>query len=246
MIADITLAAGERMSISPDWKPKAMLTLNWPLADRAGAEIKIDGRPQTVSQSTPLEFPVEPGRHVVQIMRPGSATFNAMPVVVEDQPAMVVVLTRPPEDARLVFDWPADQRKDAELTVDGRSETAGIGTGSNPFELMLKPGRHVVQINRAGFEPFNQAVDLVPGSNQPINPSWTPEQKKPPTVVETPIPVETAPKPAKKLPIPAATEQEQIAKQLDDLYKLTITHIFAPWCPRRGGAVEVFHSHAKA
>jgi hypothetical protein len=29
--ADITLAAGERTSVSPDWKPKAMLTLNWPL-----------------------------------------------------------------------------------------------------------------------------------------------------------------------------------------------------------------------
>ena len=249
MTADITLAAGERRSLSPDWKPKAMLRLNWPLADRTGAELKIDGRPQIVSQivsqSAPLEFPVEPGRHVVQITRPGSAPFNAALVAVEDQPAMVVVLTRPPEDARLVFDWPTAQRNGAAMTIDGRTIS---GLGVEPFELKLNPGRHKVHITRPGYLTFNQTVDLASGVNPPLRPTWTAirttaigsqatkaqvtksqvttPNATPPRVADTTVPAEsttpsetTAPQPAKKLPVPPAADQERIARQLDELYK---------------------------
>ena len=240
MTADIILAAGERMSISPDWKPKAMLTLNWPLPDRIAAELKIDGRPQSVSQSAPLEFPVEPGRHVVQITRPGSAPFNATPVVVEGQPAIVVVVTRPPEDARLVFDWPTAQRNGSTITIDGRTIS---GFDVEPFELNLNPGRHKVHITRPGFQTFNRTIDLVSGVNPPLRPTWTALRTKaigsqatnskvttpnsiPPRIADTNVPAEsttpsesTAPRPAKKLPVPPAADQERVAKQLDELYK---------------------------
>ena len=73
----------------------------------------------------------------------------------------------------------------------------------------------------AGFEPFNQSVDLSAGTDSAIKPTWTPEATIAiaPTVADTPPPVEVAPQPAKKLPIPIAAEQEKIAKQLNDLYK---------------------------
>ena len=129
---------------------------------------------------------------------------------------------RTPAEAKLVFDWPAGERKDAELIVDGSSRTIADGSGSVPFALTLKPGRHVVHITRRGFEPFNQSVDLSARTNSAIKPIWTRETKiaNAPTVVETPVQVETtAPRPAKKLPVPAAAEQEKIAKQLNELYK---------------------------
>ena len=92
-----------------------------------------------------------------------------------------------------------------------------------PLELTVEPGRHVVRIHRAGFESFSTTVELDVGANKAIKPSWTPEQKSP--VVDTPssAAAETTPQPVKKLAPPSAEEQARIAKQLDDLYKLSRT-----------------------
>jgi hypothetical protein len=219
MTADITLAAGERMSVSSDWKPKAVLALSWPAALRSGAVLKIDGHVQSISQHDPLEMPVEPGRHTIQVTRPGSDPIGMSALVAFDGRELVAIAA-PRAGAKLVFDWPAGERKDAELIVDGSSRAIADGSDSEPFALTLEPGRHVVQITRRGFEPFNQAIELSAGANSAIKPTWAPEQKSTaPTVADTQVAVEVAPQPAKKLPVPTAAEQEKIAKQLNNLYK---------------------------
>ncbi len=217
----VDLAAGSQQTVAADWKPKAMLVLSWPLGLRSGAELKIDGRVQTISQHDPLEVPVEPGRRTIVITRKGFNPIQTTATVAADGRELVAIAA-PPTTAKLVFDWPAAERKDAELTIDGRSQTVAAESDSAPFEVTLPPGRHVVHITRTGFEPFNRSVDLSAGAESAIKPTWTPETKiaTAPTVAETPVPVETtAPQPAKKLPIPAAAEQDKIAKQLNDLYK---------------------------
>jgi hypothetical protein len=218
--SDINLTAGQRLSVSPDWKPKAVLVLNWSPGQRSGAVLKIDGRVQSISQHDPMEVPVEPGRHTIQITRPGFDPIVTLAVVAADGRELVSIAA-PPTTAKLVFDWPAAERKDAELIVDGSSRAIADGSDSERLALTLKPGRHVVHVTRRGFEPFNQAVDLSAGTDSEIKPTWAPERiiVAVPTVNETPVPVEVAPQPAKKPPIPPAAEQEKIAKQLNDLYK---------------------------
>jgi hypothetical protein len=221
--ANVAVAAGQQQTVPPNWKNKATLVLSWPLAMRSRAELEVDGRVQPISQHEPLELPVEPGRHLIQITRPGFPTIGMTAIVAPDGRELVSIAPPPAAAAKLVFDWPVDQRKDAELTVDGRSQTVAAGSDGTPLELSLEPGRHVVHITRTGFAPFNQPIDLAAGANQSVKPIWTPEQKKGPTVAETPAPVEAtpepAPEPAKKLPVPAAAELQRIAKQLDDHYK---------------------------
>jgi len=216
----VDLAAGQRLSVSADWKPKAVLGLSWPSGLRSGAVLKIDGRVQSISQHDPMEVPVEPGRHTIQIIRPGFDPIVTSALVAADGRELVAIAA-PPAGAKIVFDWPADKRNDAELIVDGSNRTIADGSDSAPFALTLEPGRHVVHITRRGFEPFNQAIDLLAGTESQIKPTWTPETKTAtvPTVADTPVPVEVAPQPVKKLPIPTAAEQEKLAKQLNDLYK---------------------------
>jgi hypothetical protein len=55
---DVSLAAGQRLSVPDDWKPKATLVLSWPPALRSGAVLKVDGHSQTISQHDPMEVPV--------------------------------------------------------------------------------------------------------------------------------------------------------------------------------------------
>jgi hypothetical protein len=221
--ANVALAAGQRQTAPADWKPKSVLVLNWPLSARAGAELKIDGRTHAVAQHDPLELAVEPGPHVVQITRSDSAPIVRSATLAPEGRALVAIAAPPPTTAKLVFDWPTDQRKDAELIIDGSKQTVASGSDSASFALVVSPGRHVVHITRAGFEPFNQTIELAAGENQSLTPIWTREQNAAPTVVvETSHPVEAPTQPAepvKKLPAPAATEQERIAKQLDEIYK---------------------------
>ena len=173
--SQVDVVAGERKAVPADWKPKATLVLNWPLALRSGAELRIDGRPQTISQHEPLELAVEPGRRTIQITRRGYDPIHTTAIVAADRRELVSIAA-PPTTAKLVFDWPAADRKNAELIVDGHSQTVAE-SDSAPFELTLPPGQHVVHITRSDFEPFNQSVDLSAGTESTIKPTWTPEKR---------------------------------------------------------------------
>ncbi len=135
----------------------------------------------------------------------------------------MVNVPRPKTEAMLALDWPEAERSDAELTIDGAQPAAAAKAGANPavLELTVPPGRHSLRITRSGFEAFALDVDLLPGPNHAIKPIWTPEKPK---VVDTgskPASEEKLVHPAKKYPIPAPAEQQQIAKQLDDIYQLS-------------------------
>jgi len=214
----VDVVAGGQQTVPADWKPKAVLVLKWSLGLRSGAELKIDGRTQTISQNNPIEVPVEPGRRMIQITGPGFNSIRTTVTVAPDGRELVSIAA-PPTTAKLVFDWPASERKDAELIVDGRSQAIAADADSAPIELTVAPGQHVVHITRTGFEPFNQTIELSAGTDSAIKPTWTPEKKTAPMVADTPVPVEVAPQSVKKLPIPSATEQEKIARQLNELYK---------------------------
>jgi hypothetical protein len=215
--ADVDLAAGERLTISPEWKAKATLVLHWPLAERVGAVLKIDGRQRQLPQHEPLELPVDPGQHRVEVLRPGVPPFVANRNIAEDQREMVII-TRPLNESKLVLDWPAAQRTGAELTIDGKT---AVDSSAQPLELTLDPGRHVVRISRPGFEAFRQTIEVSQGARALLKPTWTIHEKATPTVVEIPVPKVAAPEPEKKLAIPPAAEQERVAKQLDEIYKIS-------------------------
>ena len=136
---NVDLVAGSQQSVPADWKPKAVLVLNWPLELRSGAELKIDGRTQAISQHEPIEVAIEPGRHTIQITGRGFDPINTTATVAADGRESVSIVATP-TTAKLVFDWPADERKNAELILDGRSQAIAAGADSAPIELTLCQG----------------------------------------------------------------------------------------------------------
>jgi hypothetical protein len=237
---NVTVAAGQEQLVPPDWKAKAVLVLNWPPALREGAELKVDDRIQSASQREPLEVPVDPGKHLIRITRTGAAPIEAAATVAAGGRELVAIAL-PPINAKIVLDWPAEERKGAQLTIDGQSRTVPLGSDSEPLELTLEPGEHVVHITRPGFEPFNETVALAPGASIPLKPTWTPEHKPdagaptssapqastpvapnaPTVAAAVATPAKFVAQPVKKLAVPADAEQERIGKQLDDRYKIS-------------------------
>ena len=229
----VTVAAGERQAVAMAWKPKAVVALDWPLKDRQGADVKVDGQIQTLSDHEPLELLVEPGQHTIRILRPGVEPFQTGVQVALDG-RRTIAIAPAAADTTLLVQWPAADRSGGHLIIDGAVPTLAKSSPET-LEFTLKTGRHTVRITRPGFQPIEQAVDLAAADNKPLVPAWTPEvatntQPVTPDVAVTPTPTlpevpknSTENPPAKKRPVPSADEQAKIAKQLDELYKPTHT-----------------------
>jgi hypothetical protein len=234
--ATVTLAAGEPQPVVPDWKPKAELSLTWPLAERAGATLTIDGHPQPPSQREPLVLPVEPGHHVIHAARPESQPFDLTVTVAADERRNIAVVVR--AEPLLAISLPVDQRRETTLTIDGQS--VAMDPSVAILQYRLKPGQHSLRIERPGFQPFEQEVTLDAADNKSVAPVWTPlvagatpqntdrPENSDTASTKTPAGDNSADNPlpaVKKLSVPSPAEQEKIAKDLDSIYK--VTHVSA-------------------
>lgn len=210
--------------IADVWQPLATLALDWPLADRDGAVLTLDGQLLTLNNDQPLTLPVEPGTHTVRITRIGFTTLEKEIPVAPDQHQSTSIALEPVA-ATLVVRWPAAERAGGELRVDGEIHSMANDSNSDKVEMQVKPGTHTVAIKRPGFEAFMQTVTLASASRKTLRPAWTAESKpssetasQPPDSKAPPGPGDSAP--VVRHPIPSATDQQRVAKELDQIYKL--------------------------
>lgn len=73
--------------------------------------------------------------------------------------------------AEIVLDWPASERKQAELLVNDKKE-ALLPAGE--VKISLKPGKHTLTIKRRGYAPIDAEFDLSPGEVKNYKPDWKP------------------------------------------------------------------------
>jgi hypothetical protein len=119
------------------------------------ATVAVDGEP---AGTTPLERPVvaEPGRRVVEVSRRGYETVGRVVEVREGEVSVLDVALGHAADLT-----PADAGR---LAVEVGEEDAEVLVDGAPLPDGLVPrGRHVVEVRRAGFEPFWQEVDVAAG-----------------------------------------------------------------------------------
>ncbi len=94
------------------------------------------------------------------------------------------------DDACLILRWPASQRDDAVLEIDGRAhEVSELVDGDHPDRLRvpLRPGTHKLWIARRGIAPFERRFTLRAGETTRIAPVW-----KEPADTQQPEPSEVA------------------------------------------------------
>ena len=77
-----------------------------------------------------------------------------------------VAVAPPKTPSRLIFTWPLDQRRNARLEIDGKSQNipAIEMSKSESFEVVVEPGSHAVSIACDGFKPFARQVAV--GGNE--------------------------------------------------------------------------------
>lgn len=73
-------------------------------------------------------------------------------------------------EAKLVLEWPAVERLDALVHIDGRKrELAPSGEAA----FALPPGEHRLRLQRRGFAPVEVSLSLQPGEMRRFAPEWT-------------------------------------------------------------------------
>jgi hypothetical protein len=61
----------------------------------------------------------------------------------------------------------------ADVIVDG--ERWSTGQGEERLSIQLSEGRHVIEVNKAGYRRFTTEIELRAGETSPLNVSLTPE-----------------------------------------------------------------------
>jgi formylglycine-generating enzyme required for sulfatase activity len=130
----------------------------------AGSSVYVDGKQVGGAGGVGrLRIPdLEPGKHVVRVSAEGYADFEQSVELALGKPATVIaVLERPrPTSSGLVLE---SVLRGASVTIDDRLVDKS-SPGGNVNVPDLPPGKHTVHITAEGYAPFEQTVELGPGS----------------------------------------------------------------------------------
>ena len=170
-------------------------------------------------------MPDEPEQRTVEHVRPAETSSDKN--VADAGSQRKTLPTDAPHDAVLAIVWPVAEREGGRLTIDGKDQRLD----AVKLEFPLAPGRHSLVMTRDGFEPIRQIIAVGSQPLRPIVPAWVRRAAVASTDEPTPTSVKPVPSDAgddaaatptvkQKLPVPSAAEQERVAKQLDETYKV--------------------------
>ena len=172
---------GGKRKIADPWQPlttSATLALDWPIPERDGAALDVDGQSIAIVSDQPLVVPLSPGTHTVHITRPGCLPLEKSVSLAIDQQQNLSIALQPAATA-LVVRWPSSEHANAELRIDGEVRQIPNGSNGDTVTLPLKPGAHELFIFRPGFRPFSQSVNVAAAEQTTITPSWNPLPQMP-------------------------------------------------------------------
>lgn len=157
----VTVQPGQRRVVDEEFIPKSTLLLDWPLNDREGAELRLDGELRPTSDQQPWPLVVEPGAHSLRISRGETLLFAGRILAPPDARRPLKVPHIPDGMAVLLISWSVENRRGGELTVDGRH--ARYNENSELIAIPVLPGQHQLHFTKPGCQPVDRTVDLPVG-----------------------------------------------------------------------------------
>jgi len=201
---------------NPPVEETTAIAFDWPEDERQGVVLFIDDSSIGVPESGPFSIKCLPGKYRIRASRKGFEPYEERIEVASGTRRKVRPIWIAP--SHLVLDWPADQRRDAELSVDGkRPDLAASGneTDDRQIKIVLPAGPHTVRIARRGFEPFEKTVTIAKGGDSYVTLAWSASSDSPEVQITEPEPVATG-----RLPVPADDVQRPVAERIDAFYKV--------------------------
>lgn len=149
------------------------IVFQWPLNQRVGAKLSVDGKETPLPADVSWCKPLEPGQHRLRFVRKGYMPYE-ITVQLGTGQSDEVKPSWVPESA-LVIVWPEYERHKAVVQVDNEAvELPSDGMLPGETRLPLAPGAHTICINREGFKPVARSFQFSSGKSQTLRPDWTP------------------------------------------------------------------------
>jgi formylglycine-generating enzyme required for sulfatase activity len=137
--------------LMPNWAPLVVAT------SPANATVSIDGE---AVGSTPLEYRIEAGERVVEILRPGFKSFSRRVPATAGEIVDLGLVRLVPVDGRLAV---ASNPSGATVAVNG------VFRGTAPLELDLAPGTtYNVSVSMAGRSTFSAGIEISSGRRSEV------------------------------------------------------------------------------
>jgi eukaryotic-like serine/threonine-protein kinase len=133
-------------------------------SEPSGAEVWLDDRSRGTA---PVALPdLQPGRHKIRVEAAGYAPAELSLEIPPGAPPPPLRFVMEPVAARIAV---TSEPPGARVQLDGRA------VGSTPLEPMaIPPGRHRVQVDKAGFSPFSREVVTRLGEGLEVNATLAP------------------------------------------------------------------------
>ncbi len=181
------------------------LVFDWPEDERKETTLRIGQKRFLFPASGPLTIPCEPGEYQIGAVREGFRP-NERRVVVEagrqERVSPFEWISAHSPRSHLVLQWPAEERADARLMIDGQVWDILYGqieTTPQQLKVPLPAGPHKVWIDRRKFQPFEEDFEIVEGEDRVVKVVWR--------IVEP-----------ERAPVPSEDSQQKIAREIDQAH----------------------------
>ncbi|MCB9557735.1 MAG: PEGA domain-containing protein [Deltaproteobacteria bacterium] len=158
----ILLSIVATWSLSPDAAARARYRIRVESVPQ-GAAVYLESKVGGVQGYTPHQFKLEPGMYTLILEKAGFAPLKRDIEVQRRAATHSFTLERIATPAELAVDSAPDKRAEgAEVTVNGKA------VGKLPLRLTLRPGRYLLEVNKAGFARYTAWVDVREGEKRAI------------------------------------------------------------------------------
>lgn len=168
------------------------LVLTWPVKDRSGASLLLDGKSVDAdvlnSKDDALLFTLETGKHVIKLKRPNKTDWErtiavsrnaTMKLAVDEKPVTTVR-----QFGRIVLNWPSTERAGAVVFVNGMKTDVGAKSANSPtVRMRVEAGTYRIRITRPEHDPFEAEIEVKGNATETVTVRWGPP---PPDIAEAP------------------------------------------------------------
>ncbi len=129
-----------------------------------GASVYVSSKESGIRGTTPAKLYLSKGKQTVILELPGYETATKVIQVrrTRRKQNFTFPLVKKVEQSTILISLGSGDSAGTSVTVDGK------GHGALPAKVTVKPGRHMVEVTKTGFQTFRQWVDVKPGESRPV------------------------------------------------------------------------------
>jgi curved DNA-binding protein CbpA len=159
----------------------AWLVFDWSASARGESDLQIDGRPVAFSGEGPLEVRCAPGERRVTASRKRFLTYDETVTLQPGERRRIEPRWR--DESTLVLVWPASERSDARLHLDGHDrtfESLDALASKHQVQFAVPAGTRDIRITRPGFGEFRRTIVVPAKGQQMLSVVMVPASTQPP------------------------------------------------------------------